>query len=112
MPVGAQGARSGEPGRAPSGPPPSGQGFPLWENSQPTASRRRRRDLPTVAALVLVFLILSVAVMCTGSIGSSTGEDRTPERTTTVRTTTPTSTDPTIPATTVGPACFPFQPGC
>ncbi|MGX1807112.1 NERD domain-containing protein [Nocardia sp. NPDC055321] len=108
------------PYAAPPTRPTGGPGFPIWNTPQSTThptKPRRRKDIPIVGAIVLVFLILLIAAMCTGRTTSTKDDEtNTPTRpTTSQRTTTPggsTTTDPTIPKTTIPPACFPLDPNC
>ncbi|MFC9994180.1 hypothetical protein [Nocardia sp. NPDC127526] len=93
---------------------PAAPGFPVWTDRPHSAqvpTTRRRRDLPIVGGLILLFLILLITAMC-ASRGSGNEEDRDPRPTTSIRETPTTSADPTIPSTTIAPPCFPLQPGC
>ncbi|GAB4585424.1 hypothetical protein [Nocardia sp. IFM 10818] len=93
---------------------PAAPGFPVWTDRPHSAqvpTTRRRRDLPIVGGLILLFLILLITAMC-ASRGSGNEDDRDPRPTTSIRQTPTTTTDPTIPSTTIAPPCFPLQPGC
>lgn len=99
---------------------PAAPGFPVWrdQGDQRAAARdmrrtRRRRDFPIIGAIVVVFLILLVAVMCTGRSGTSDEDKQQRPAPTTVQKATPSKTaDPTIPRTTIAPACYPLDPNC
>ncbi|GAB2516000.1 hypothetical protein [Nocardia heshunensis] len=95
-------------------PPQQQTGFPLWSEQRATRGgepKRRRKDLPIIAGLVLAVIILVIAIACTGKTTSTPSKQPQQKQSAVVDATTTThTTDPTIPRTSDAPACFPLAP--
>ncbi|MFE3193977.1 hypothetical protein ACFXHA_33585 [Nocardia sp. NPDC059240] len=95
-------------------PPQQQTGFPLWSEQRATRGnepKRRRKDLPIIAGLILAAIILVIAIACTGKTTSTPSKQPQQKQSAVVEATTTThTTDPTIPHTSDAPACFPLAP--